>query len=229
MKHTLLAAIASGVFLLLLGGTRYYFAMSASSRPTDHASPEVNWARHLPAYLSSTAWVLYVAWLIIRPFDVTYWDNWSLSQPASVLMSWIALPFFVAGLWLFWYSHRTIGGYWSIQVELKEEHQLVTHGPYAYVRHPLYTALFLGYCGTMLALQSWMLVLWFPVFAISYLLFAEEEECVMEQRFGETYQLYRHETGMLLPKVARIPDCITRLIAGRRLSSLDSPRVSSKE
>jgi protein-S-isoprenylcysteine O-methyltransferase Ste14 len=108
---------------------------------------------------------------------------------------------------LFWHSHRTIGSYWSIRIEIKKEHRLVTRGSYRYVRHPLYTALFLGYLGTLLALQSWTLTVWFPVFIASYLLFAKEEERVMENGFGEAYRAYRQQTGMFLPRLTsmRVP------------------------
>jgi len=79
----------------------------------------------------------------------------------------------------------------------------LTEGHYRYIRHPLYTALFLGYLGTVLALQSWTLVAWFPAFVFSYLLFAKEEEKVLESGFGEAYRAYRRQTGMFLPKRPR--------------------------
>ncbi len=79
----------------------------------------------------------------------------------------------------------------------------MTDGPYRHVRHPLYTALFLGYLGTVLSLQSWALTAWFPVFVASYLLFAAEEENVLERGFGEAYRAYRRRTGMFLPGLGR--------------------------
>ena len=149
-------------------------------------------------------WIIYVVWLPVAPAQLVKWDTWSQSHWISDFLGWIAVPVRGAGLWLFWYSHHTIGRYWSIQVRLKQAHQLVTDGPYYYVRHPLYTALFLGYLGTLLALQSWVLAAWPPVFAASCLLFAKEEESVMERGFGEAYRAYRRQTGMFVPKWKRI-------------------------
>ncbi len=50
---------------------------------------------------------------------------------------------FVAGLWLFFRSHGNLGTNWSITLEVREEHRLITHGVYRRIRHPMYTALFL--------------------------------------------------------------------------------------
>ncbi len=201
MEDPLFRQVSTTVFLLLLGAARWRYVVSAGALPAAHASPVVNWTRQIPAYFASTVWAIYVAWLVIAPAQLVAWDTWSANPWLSHLLAWIAVPFFGAGLWLFWYSHNTIGHYWSIQVQLKQGHRLVTEGPYRYVRHPLYTALFLGYLGTVLALQSWALTAWFPVFVASYLLFATEEENVMEGGFGEAYRAYRRRTGMFLPRL----------------------------
>lgn len=208
--------VACAVFLLALGTARYYYFVSADAQPVDQSSPAVNWSRHVPAYFTSTAWIAYVAWLIVAPASAVLWDRWPLGHPVSDVLGWSAIPLLAVAFWLFWYSHSTIGHYWSMQVRLKAEHQLVTRGPYRYIRHPLYTALFLGYLGTLLAQQSWMLLAWFPVFVASYLLFATEEESVMEEAFGETYRAYRQRTGMFLPKWAALRADVSRAAAHRR-------------
>lgn len=204
MEHLPFSQIASAVLLLLLGATRYYYLVAADGQAVDGSSPAVNWARQVPAYFTSAMWIVFVAWLIIAPAHLSEWDTWSPNHRVSDVLGWIAVPFLVAGLWLFWYGHYTIGHYWSIQVRLKKAHRLVTHGPYRYVRHPLYTALFVAYLGTLLALQSWTLVAWFPVFVASYVLFAREEESVMERCFGEVYRAYLQQTGMFLPRWKRM-------------------------
>ncbi len=68
----------------------------------------------------------------------------------------------------------------------------------------LASALFLGYLGTVLALQSWTLAAWLPVFVASYVLFAREEEKMMERCFAEAYRAYLRQTGMFLPKWTRM-------------------------
>ena len=229
MENLLFRQIACAVFLLLLGGARYYF-VSVSTHPADRSPPpSVNWARQIPAYFASTVWIIYAAWLALLPEQFVGWDTWPLSRWVSNLLGWVAVPFFSAGLCLFWYSHYTIGRYWSMQIQLKEAHRLVTHGPYGYVRHPLYTALFLGYLGTLLALQSWMLAAWFPVFVASYVLFAREEENIMEGGFGEAYRAYRRQTGMFLPRWRRIRADVSRAVVRWRARSFDTQRTGDDE
>lgn len=228
MEHLLFRQVACAVFLLLLGGARYYFVF-ASAHPPDPSSPAINWARHVPAYITSTVWAIYVAWLLLAPGELASWDRWIPSHGISDFLGWIALPLLVAGLWLFWYSHYTIGRYWSIQIRLKQAHRLVTHGPYGYIRHPLYTALFIGYLGTLLALQSWMLAAWFPVFVASYVIFAIEEEDLMESGFGEAYRAYRRQTGMFLPRWRRIRANIALAGAQLREPGLGPQRAHDDE
>lgn len=228
MEHLLFRQIIVAVFLVLLGGARYYFAF-VGAQPADRSSPPVNWARHIPAYFTSAVWSLYVAAAVLFPEQFAPWDNWPLSHEVSLLLGWIAVPFLGAGILLFWYSHYTIGSYWSIRVQIRKAHRLVTQGPYGYIRHPLYTALFLGYLGTLLALQSWALVWWFPVFIASYLIFAKEEETVMARGFGDAYRDYRRQTGMFLPKWARMNADAARLAGRWRGRSLRAQRTRDND
>ncbi len=49
----------------------------------------------------------------------------------------------VAALWLFWRSHADLGRNWSQAFELRKGHELITHGVYRVVRHPMYAAIWL--------------------------------------------------------------------------------------
>jgi protein-S-isoprenylcysteine O-methyltransferase Ste14 len=209
MEHPLFPEVMSAAFLLFLGGTRCYYFVAACARTGDALHPAADRLLEVPAYIASAVWAIYVAWSILAPPRLLEWDTWALGHGASDLLVWTAVPLFGAGLWLFWCSHRTIGSYWSIRIKIKNEHQLVTRGSYRYVRHPLYTALFLGYIGTLFALQSWALTAWFPVFVASYVVFTKGEERIMEGRFGEVYRTYRDRTGKFFPKFAAIRNFVT--------------------
>jgi protein-S-isoprenylcysteine O-methyltransferase Ste14 len=228
MEHLLAREIAAAVYLLLLGAARCHFA-SSFRRSADRASAALNRARQVPAYVASAAWAIYVTWLIIAPARLDEWDRWSLNHWLADFLSWTAIPFFGAGLWLFWTSHATIGRYWSIRIQLKEAHRLVTDGPYRFIRHPLYTSLFLGYLGTLLALQSWVLAVWFPAFVAAYLLFADEEETVMERGFGDAYRAYRRDTGMFLPKWRSARAALSPRALRRRARGLEVPADGSDD
>src|SRR5437763_11354232 len=60
----------------------------------------------------------------------------------------------VGGLWWFHRSHSDLGTYWSVTLELRENHRLITQGVYRYVRHPMYTALVLHSIGHALVLPT---------------------------------------------------------------------------
>ena len=97
-------------------------------------------------------------------------------------------------------DQEALGKEWSPQLQLREEHHLVTTGPYARVRHPIYTAMF-GY-GTSLALvtANWVF-LGLAVLVIGGLIArVPKEEQMMLEEFGEEYKAYIKNTGRFFPK-----------------------------
>src|SRR4030095_8704881 len=61
----------------------------------------------------------------------------------------------VVGLWWFQRSLSDLGTNWSVTLELRENHRLITQGVYRYVRHPMYAALFLYAIGQALVVPNW--------------------------------------------------------------------------
>lgn len=108
----------------------------------------------------------------------------------------------VLGLWAFHRSHVDLGRNWSISLEVREGHELVTRGVYARVRHPMYAALLLYSLGNALVVPNWLAG---PSYAVSMLLvFAfrlAPEENLMRERFGAEYDAYRARTKRLIPFV----------------------------
>jgi len=106
------------------------------------------------------------------------------------------------GLWLFHRSHADLGTNWSITLEVREKHQLVTHGIYRHVRHPMYLALLLYSLGQALVLPNWVAG---PSYLVALgLLFALRvgpEERMMKEQFGTDYEAYMSQTKRLFPGV----------------------------
>jgi protein-S-isoprenylcysteine O-methyltransferase Ste14 len=94
-----------------------------------------------------------------------------------------------------------IGRNWSARVVIKEQHELVRSGPYALVRHPIYTGLLLAIAGTALVTGEWRGVLALALATVGFFVKAKREENILSREFGEDFELYRQQTGMLLPKV----------------------------
>jgi protein-S-isoprenylcysteine O-methyltransferase Ste14 len=107
---------------------------------------------------------------------------------------------YALGLWLFHRSHAELGRYWSITLELREEHRLVTSGVYRRVRHPMYTALFLYSLGQALVLPNWVAgPSYLVAFGVLYALRVRAEERMMLAAFGEQYRAYMARTKRLVP------------------------------
>lgn len=108
----------------------------------------------------------------------------------------------VAGLWLFSRSHEHLGTNWSITLEVREQHRVITHGVYRYVRHPMYTALLLYSVGQALVLPNWVAgPSYLVAFAILFVFRVRAEERMMLEQFGSEYAAYMTRTKRLLPRV----------------------------
>jgi len=107
-----------------------------------------------------------------------------------------------AGLWLFHRSHADLGGNWSITLQVRENHQLITSGIYRCVRHAMYSSLFLYSVGQMLALPNWIAgPSYLVTFGILFALRVRAEERMMLEQFGDAYAAYMAKTKRLVPGI----------------------------
>jgi protein-S-isoprenylcysteine O-methyltransferase Ste14 len=109
---------------------------------------------------------------------------------------------FVIGLWLFYRSHAGLGTNWSITLEVRERHRLITQGIYRRIRHPMYSALVLYGAAHALVIPNWVagpsnLV----ALAVLFALRIRAEESMMLEQFGDEYTAYMARTKRLVPGV----------------------------
>jgi protein-S-isoprenylcysteine O-methyltransferase Ste14 len=109
---------------------------------------------------------------------------------------------FVIGLWLFYRSHADLGTNWSITLEVRERHRLITQGIYRRIRHPMYSALVLYGAAHALVIPNWVagpsnLV----ALAVLFALRIRAEESMMLEQFGDEYTAYMARTKRLVPGV----------------------------
>lgn len=95
---------------------------------------------------------------------------------------------------------RALGRFWSVHVEMREGHEFVRSGPFAYARHPVYFSMILEQAGIALILNSWfalgaVLLVFIPTLIARVRI---EERALMEQ-FGESYREYMRSTPAILP------------------------------
>ena len=106
------------------------------------------------------------------------------------------------GLWWFKRSHSDLGTYWSVSLELRENHRLITQGVYRYVRHPMYAALFVYAIGQALTVPNWVAgPSYLVAFGILFALRIGAEERMMLETFGDEYAAYRASTKRLVPGI----------------------------
>jgi len=105
----------------------------------------------------------------------------------------------LAGLAFSVWARRHLGRNWSAIVTLKEGHELVTSGPYALVRHPIYTGLLFGFLGSAIALGRWRGLLAVALFYVTALRKYRIEEHWMRERFGSAYDAYRARVKAIVP------------------------------
>jgi len=126
----------------------------------------------------------------------------SLHLTSAIALTGLCLT--IAGLAFAAWARDVLGHNWSGRVIIQDHHQLITAGPYAYVRHPLYTGLLVAMAGTVLVAGEAGSLLGY-LFAIAFFTFkAQREEQILEKEFGAVYSNYRAHTGGLLPRIAHV-------------------------
>jgi protein-S-isoprenylcysteine O-methyltransferase Ste14 len=144
------------------------------------------------------AWVGFfvpLIWVASRAFSFAEYELSAGRLVAGVMC-------LVIGLWLFYRSHADLGTNWSITLEIREQHRLITQGVYRRIRHPMYSALALYSIGQALVIPNWVagpsnLI----AFAILLALRVHAEERMMVREFGDEYALYSARTKRLIPGV----------------------------
>ncbi len=104
-----------------------------------------------------------------------------------------------AGLALAIWARRTLGENWSFVVTLKERHELIRHGPYRLIRHPIYGGVLLLVLGTAMVLGEVRGFAALLSFIVSIALRIRDEEKTLARQFPQEYAAYRKRTKMLIP------------------------------
>jgi protein-S-isoprenylcysteine O-methyltransferase Ste14 len=115
----------------------------------------------------------------------------------AVRLAGLALT--VAGCLFAIWARVTLGGNWSASVSLQAGQTLITSGPYALARHPIYTGLLLAVLGTALAGGEWRCILGVVLILLALALKMSQEEKLMHEVFPEAYALYRRRVKALIP------------------------------
>lgn len=150
--------------------------------------------------------IRFVAFFVLMAFLVLYALDVPWLRLLIPLPPWLRWAGFVLGLaslaWWAW-TQAALGTQWSAQLQLREGHRLVTTGPYARVRHPLYTAMLGITTAFALVTAHWVFVGFGILSIIGLLSRVPREERMMLDEFGPEYAAYMQRTGRFLPRVTR--------------------------
>lgn len=119
--------------------------------------------------------------------------------PPGIWPFWIGAAVTVTGLLFAIWARQHLGSNWSRSVTIKQGHELITTGPYALVRHPIYTGVLIGFLGTAIALSQVRGVVVVVLVFLAFWAKLRMEEEWMRSQFGETYATYSHQTAALVP------------------------------
>jgi protein-S-isoprenylcysteine O-methyltransferase Ste14 len=117
-------------------------------------------------------------------------------------LRWLGFGLGAAGLLLLWWCHHVLGTNWQPDIAIRREHKLVTQGPYAFIRHPMYLSFILQGIGLTLIAANWVIAFFMllpPI--IAYLRRSKQEEVMLEEVFGDAYRDYKARTGSLFPRI----------------------------
>lgn len=102
------------------------------------------------------------------------------------------------------WARLSLGRFWSDKVVLQSGHQLIRTGPYARMRHPLYSGVLLGVLGTALLLDQWRGLLAFAILLLNYIIKAKKEEHLLAAEFGAQFAEHVNHAGFLLPRLQAV-------------------------
>jgi protein-S-isoprenylcysteine O-methyltransferase Ste14 len=122
-------------------------------------------------------------------------------MPESEAIKAVSIVLVAGGVAIAIWARRHIGEYWSARVALKEDHQLIQSGPYARVRHPIYSGMLLAMIGTGLFVGEWRAIIGVVLVFAAHWQKARREEKLLASQFGSAYQEYCGRTGSLFPRV----------------------------
>jgi protein-S-isoprenylcysteine O-methyltransferase Ste14 len=158
------------------------------------------WRESMPSRLMHVVPMVVAAFLLVLPtVPVLGLDRRFLPwSPAIFRVGWLLAA---AGLLFTVWARRHLATNWSGTVTIKADHELITTGPYALARHPIYTGLLLGFLGSALALGRWRGIVAVALVGLALWRKLRIEEQGMRRLFGQSYVSYRQRVKALIPFV----------------------------
>ncbi|WP_425230271.1 methyltransferase family protein [Sphingomonas sp.] len=123
-------------------------------------------------------------------------------SPAALMQAALVAVLMAGAVALFFWASRTMGRNWSLRARVREDHQLVTDGPFAWIRHPIYTAMLLFTLALAVAFgHPRQLLIGLPIFALGTMVRVRAEEALLRGMFGAAYDAWAVRVKRFVPGV----------------------------
>ncbi|MGB8251781.1 MAG: isoprenylcysteine carboxylmethyltransferase family protein [Anaerolineaceae bacterium] len=193
--------LAGGILAYVTLAVVFYGIWRGTRRPAGRTSGNASgWLRSPIFYFIASVSFLYISIYFWRPVPL----NLSADVHLSLLISGIILYF--PSLALLLWARLVLGKMYfvstSFGAQLYADHKLVTDGPFAFIRHPMYVGLVIAALGSLLLYHTWT-TLAYALFAPFVLLRARREEMALKVEFGEEWQSYCRNVPALIPHLRR--------------------------
>lgn len=146
-----------------------------------------------------------IIWSVIITQTAALIEAAYFRYPESIhwdMVTTVSLAFILLGLAIRTWAVYTLGKFFTMQIDLQSEHQVIRSGPYRFVRHPSYAGAFFLYIGTIVFMHSWAsLVLALIVLPLAWMRRIEVEEKMLLNGLGEAYLEYSRSVKRIIPGV----------------------------
>src|SRR5580698_1964154 len=169
----------------------YWQIKAANTKSTQRIEPVASRIMRVSIFLVAIALLLPfrfpLPWLYFQLWPIGYWPFW------------LGAAVTIAGLLFAVWARGYLGRNWSSSVTIKQGHELIISGPYALVRHPIYTGILTGFLGMAIAISQVRGFITVALILLAYCTKLRIEERWMRSQFGETYATYARQTSALVP------------------------------
>jgi protein-S-isoprenylcysteine O-methyltransferase len=145
-------------------------------------------------------WLVILVSVAAGIYVAKYWPAAALPNTRNFAFAGVVL--FAVGLFLRWWAIITLGRFFTVDVTIEKDHELVERGPFRMVRHPSYIGVLMAFVGFALSLGNWaaLLVILLPITA-AFVHRMNVEEDALSRALGPQYTDYMRRTKRLVPFV----------------------------
>lgn len=201
MTTEIVYRIAFGILLAALFTMRFYFMVkvrrSGERLTPDQKAIEREGGRGI-FIIRVIFFLALIAFLLMYLLGAKWIDAFLFPLPAWLHWAGFAVGLLSVAIWT--WTQVTLDTQWSAQLHLTKDHHLVTSGPYARIRHPLYTAMFVWAIALALLAANWIFVAFAVLSIAGTVARVPREEQMMLEAFGDEYRDYMKRTGSFCPK-----------------------------